>query len=68
MGWMFLEGNRGLGIRGKISGRWEKQCQGNAVFSKYDRACQSKGSGGISVLLIMLFASFWMKKSVIKQY
>lgn len=34
MSWMFLEGKRGLGIRGEISGRWEKQGRGNTVFPK----------------------------------
>lgn len=59
---MFLEGNRGLGILGKMSGRWEKQWRGNAVFSRYNCACQGRGSGGTLVLLRMLFASSGIKK------
>lgn len=54
---MFLEGNRDLGILGKMSGRWEKQWHRNAVFSRYNCACQGRGWGDTLMLLRMLFAS-----------
>ena len=45
-GWMFLEGNRGLRIRGEVSGRWERQCYGKAVFSQRNRAWGVGAGGG----------------------